>query len=262
MSSAFYALYKIVKFLIYPLTWMIVLLSLALFWSWRRNQLRLRISVALALLVAYLLSIPPVGWTLAYSLERRYPLKVVHGTNEPFSYDAVVVLGGGVSRKGGLRSEDRLTHESLERLLCARELMLQGVSSMMILSGGNANPDQIGTPVSLVMEKALKSLGAGNWTVMTETDSRTTYENAAEIKKRLRPQSRIALVTSALHMPRAMALFQQQGLDVNAFPCGFTAGLLPTGMMRFMPDVGYLRQSTLAISEWIGLFVYRLSGYA
>ncbi len=214
-----------------------------------------------ALLIAYLLSSPPISWTLAYSLERLYPPKAAQETSGVLPYDAVVVLGGGVSQKGKLRSEDRLNHESLERLLCARELLLQGASSMMILSGGNADPDRIGAPVALVMEKTLQSLGVGNGKIMTETNSRTTYENAVEIKKLLGNRSRIALVTSALHMPRSMALFRQQGLNVTAFSCGYMAGPLPQGVMRFMPDVAYLRQSTLAINEWMGLAVYWVAGY-
>jgi uncharacterized SAM-binding protein YcdF (DUF218 family) len=259
VSSALYIAYKLAKIFVYPLTWILVLLGLALLWSNGRRTRWLRVSLLLALGVTYGLSIPSVSRTLAWTLERQYAAPVEpRGEGRP--YDAVVVLAGGVSRKGGLRVQDRLRPESLQRLLCGRDLMARGLAPMLVLSGGSADPFEKHTPESVIMEGILKSLGPTTWTIRTETVSRTTYENAVETKKVLGGLTRIALVTSAMHMPRSMAFFRRQGLDATAFPCEFLVGPPASGVMEYLPDVRYLEQSTLAINEWVGLGLYRLAG--
>jgi uncharacterized SAM-binding protein YcdF (DUF218 family) len=262
MSSVVYAAYKIIKVLAYPLTWILLLLGLALFWSGGRHTRRLRGCLVLALAVAYGLSLPPVSRTLVWTLERQFPAPVDSAVTGKTRYDAVVVLAGGVARRGGLRSTEQLQPFSLQRLLCGRELMTRGVAPVLVFSGGNADPFRRQTPEATVMARTLASLGNTPWPIELETRSRTTYENAAETQTLLGARRRIALVTSALHMPRAMAHFTHQDFAATAFPCGFAAGPPEPGVLEYLPNVGALRLSTLAINEWIGWGLYRLVGRA
>jgi uncharacterized SAM-binding protein YcdF (DUF218 family) len=216
-----------------------------------------------ALVLTYGLSLPPVARTLARTLEHRHsePARL-ETPPAAHPYDAVVVLAGGVSRQGGLRTEDRLKPASLERLLCGRLLMAQGLAPVLVLSGGNADPFADHAPEAEIMARTLRTLGPSPGTVETERHSRTTYENAVETKKLLGPRARIALITSALHMPRAMALFKHQGFTPTAFPCGYVAGPRESGITEYIPDVQYLHYSTLVINEWVGLWLYALAGKA
>jgi hypothetical protein len=69
---------------------------------------------------------------------------------------------------------------------------------------------------------------------------------------------RILLVTSALHMPRALALFKAQGLGVTPAPTDFEAGQEPpSGMLAWLPDAGALNGSALAMKELVGKWVGR-----
>ena len=282
MSSVVYAAYKIVKVLVYPLTWIVLLVALALLWAGGRHARRARVCLVLALAVAYGLSIPPVSRTLAWTLERRYPVPADAAVAAGAPFDAVVVLAGGVARAGGLRPQDRTEPITLERLVCGRELMVRGASSTIVLSGGSGEPFGEHAPEALIMAHTLRSLGSGRgkqhssvtldgrqrstvtleWTIRTESRSRTTYENAVETGKLLGARTRIALVTSALHMPRAMAVFSRQGFHATPFPCGFLAGPPRSGVMEYVPDVVALKESTSAINEWVGLALYRLAGKA
>jgi uncharacterized SAM-binding protein YcdF (DUF218 family) len=262
MSSVAYAAYKIVKVLVYPLTWIVLLVALALLWAGGRHAHRARVCLVLALAVAYGLSIPPVSRTLAWTLERRYPVPADAAVAAGAPFDAVVVLAGGVARAGGLRPRDRPEPLTLERLVCGRELMVRGASSTIVLSGGSGEPFGEHAPEGPIMAHTLRSLGSARWSIRTEAHSRTTYENAVETSKLLGARTRIALVTSALHMPRAMAVFSRQGFHATPFPCGFLAGPPVPGVMEYVPDVVALKESTSAINEWVGLALYRLAGKA
>lgn len=262
MSSVVYAIYKLVKVAVFPLTWILLLLAAALVASWRGRWRLLRVCLILALVLTYGLSLPPVARTLARTLEHRYaePARVDRSASAPF--DAVVVLAGGVARRGGLRPRDELTAASLKRVICGRRLMAQGLAPVLVFSGGNADPFADHAPEAAIMARALAEIGPQPGMVQTETASRTTYENAVETKKLLGTRTRIALVTSALHMPRAMALFAQQGFHPTAFPCGYLAGPRASGIRDYLPDIEYLEDSTRAINEWVGLWLYRLAGKA
>ncbi len=262
LSSTLYIAYKLAKILVYPLTWILALLAFALLWSRASHLRRARTCLVLALALAYALSIAPVSHALVRSLERVYAPDTGHARVGGAPYEAVVVLAGGVERKGGLRPRDTLAPPSLHRLLCGRELMLQGLARTLILSGGNADPFRQEPAEAAIMAETLKAWGPVTWTVQTETRSRTTYENAVETRKLLHDRARIALVTSAMHMPRSMALFRQQGLDTTAFPCEFAVGDAPSRWMQFVPSVVHLDLSTRAINEWVGLWLYRFAGKA
>jgi Uncharacterized conserved protein len=107
-------------------------------------------------------------------------------------------------------------------------------------------------------------LGLAPDAVLTESRSRTTYESAVETKRLLSDTS-ILLVTSASHMPRAMAHFRKQGLPTTAAPCGY---ILTDRSDRFwrdqpfdvLPRADVLIVSTNAISEYVGMWVYRAIG--
>jgi uncharacterized SAM-binding protein YcdF (DUF218 family) len=264
MSPFLYAAYKLVKVAVYPLTWVLVLLVLAFLALWRGRRKPLQVCLVAAFLVTYGLSLPPVTRMLARPLEGRYPPPPALSVHPPAAppYDAVVVLAAGVRRQGGVRPDDQLKPESLERLLCGRDLMTRGLAPVLVLSGGDADPFADHTPEAEIMGRWVRAVGPLPGTIEAEPRSRTTYENAVETKRLLGARVRIALVTSALHMPRAMALFKQQGFHPAAFPCGHLAGPRESGIREYLPDVARLNDSTRAINEWVGLWLYRLAGKA
>jgi len=101
------------------------------------------------------------------------------------------------------------------------------------------------------MAGALAQLGGGvdPSRIELETRSRNTYEDARFCADLAKPtlQQRWLLVTSAVHMSRALASFRAAGFDVEPWPV-YDDGL--PEMVRF----------TQAIHEWLGLLVYRALG--
>ena len=113
----------------------------------------------------------------------------------------------------------------------------------------------------------LVEYGASRSALILETASRNTRENAvhvATIFKRHDWHTGL-LVTSAAHMPRALAAFRKAGLSV--MPAATDAHARPL-RLRFVsprdlvPNASAFKSTKSAIIEMIGLCVYRFRGWA
>ena len=106
-------------------------------------------------------------------------------------------------------------------------------------------------------------LGLDPARVIFEGASRNTYENARFAFDAAKPQpgENWLLVTSALHMPRALGCFRAAGWRAIPYPVGYTT--LPDGDARWRPVFrfdGKFAMLASAISEIAGLVAYRLLG--
>ena len=64
-------------------------------------------------------------------------------------------------------------------------------------------------------------------------------------------------------MPRALAVFRHAGFNVEPAPADFnTEPILKGGPLVLLPAAGALAASSLALTEWLGLLVYRFRGWA
>jgi uncharacterized SAM-binding protein YcdF (DUF218 family) len=108
-------------------------------------------------------------------------------------------------------------------------------------------------------------LGVPRNAIVAETKSRTTYENAAEARTLLGP-STVLLVTSAGHIPRAVALFNKQGFQVTPYPCGYLSKDRPEDLpdtftpFDAIPQLGGLAAAEFLINEVMGFAAYWLTG--
>jgi uncharacterized SAM-binding protein YcdF (DUF218 family) len=129
------------------------------------------------------------------------------------------------------------------------------------MSGGDANVFRSGPPEAHEMKRWVGRLGVPETAILTEDRSRTTYENAANTKHLL-GSSHILLVTTAYHLPRAVALFRKQGFTVTPMPCGYEAADYPLDSWRhltlfdLLPSYTALAITTHAIDEMAGIAVY------
>ena len=113
------------------------------------------------------------------------------------------------------------------------------------------------------MGELLRAWGVPEEAILLETESRNTDENALYSKRPLEAHGlkHILLVTSALHMPRALALFRASGIDAVPAPTDFE--VVDRGdrtLMPWLPDAAALEGSTRAIKEYLGLGVYWIQG--
>jgi uncharacterized SAM-binding protein YcdF (DUF218 family) len=104
-------------------------------------------------------------------------------------------------------------------------------------------------------------LGGDRERIYIESRPRTTSEDAFYTAAVLKPKpgERWLLVTSALHMPRAVGCFRAAGFQVEPYPVEFRTDRRHP-FREFTPGSGALSYLDTAAKEWIGLVAYRLMG--
>ena len=165
-------------------------------------------------------------------------------------------------------------NEAGDRMIYAAWLYQQGAAPHVLASGGVVGVDGPALqPGAETMAQLLGIMGVPPAAVWWESRSRNTYENAVETKKLLDPKGirRIILVTSALHMPRARAIFSKLGFDVIPAPTDYTATaaawdyyLTPNPTIQvfnLFPTTEALDNTMRALKEYVGIAVYRLRGW-
>lgn len=221
----------------------------------------------LSLLVLWAFSTPVVAGRLAAPLERRFPpVPVAASPVAP----AIVVLGGSLGSALPPRQGAELVDAS-DRLLHAARLQRAGKAPILVACGGRVPSSATLRPESDEMVGLLVEWGVPREAIQLEGGSRTTAENAAGAKRILWPKGirTVLLVTSALHMPRAVAVFERAGFTVLPSPTDFAVtraepGLPPSWVRAagaFLPEPGALALSHDALHERLGLLWYRLRGW-
>jgi uncharacterized SAM-binding protein YcdF (DUF218 family) len=115
------------------------------------------------------------------------------------------------------------------------------------------------------MKRWAVRLGVPESAIIVEDRSKTTYENAVQSKAVL-GAGHILLVTAAYHLPRAVGLFEQQGLIVTPVACGYEAkhtsaqAWAQSTLFDFLPSAKALLLTTQAVEEVAGMLIYRIAG--
>ena len=110
----------------------------------------------------------------------------------------------------------------------------------------------------------LKEWGIPGEVILIEGRSRNTYENALETKQILKDKQidKILLVTSAFHMPRALATFRTVGIDAVPSPSSYSiVDYVRPRILDWVPSVGNLVRMQAVIHEKLGILVYRYRGW-
>jgi uncharacterized SAM-binding protein YcdF (DUF218 family) len=160
--------------------------------------------------------------------------------------DAIVVLGGSVSRSGvpSLESQRR-TNRGIE-------LYQRGLAPLLVLLGGSSG----GGPTEAdVRAEQARLHGIRGSAILTETGGNTTREEALRVKALLQPRGArsILLVSNAGHLVRARPLFERAGFEVHPAPSD------PFGEAG-APESRLSLTRTL-LKESLGWLYYRIAGY-
>jgi uncharacterized SAM-binding protein YcdF (DUF218 family) len=261
----FVFLSKILPPLVYPIGLTSILLVLTLIFN-RKERLRKGILVG-ALLILWIGGNRWVAVSLTRSLEWRYLPPDVTPTAE-----VIVVLGGGTHSAQYPRSLVELNGAG-DRVLYAGWLYHQGAAPNLLLTGGYIEWISQRDSPAHDMAAVLTLLGVPGEAVWLEPESQNTYENALYTRRILEEKgiNEIILVTSALHMPRAVALFEHQGFDVIPAPTDFSVTeaswerlwepSLNSQIFNLLPGIGNLEKTTVVMKEYIGMLVYRWRGW-
>ena len=131
----------------------------------------------------------------------------------------------------------------------------------IVYSGGDASLLGNRLPEANFVTPLLDRLGIPRERVILESRSRNTAENATFTKELVKPKpgERWLLVTSAQHMPRAIGCFRRVGFPIEAYPVGWRTGRTRIWWCLMLFGDALARFDSAAY-EWIGLFVYWITG--
>ena len=209
---------KLIPLSIYPLGFALVVSILAM-GILRLSPRWARFLLLVAVGVLWVASMPIVADYLNWTLERQYPPLAVEDTP---TADAIVVLGGGISGPAPPRLTLDLS-DAADRVLHAARLYRAGKAPVVVVSGGVIPWLGADIPEASSMQTLLQEWGVPGGSIHAEGASRNTHENAVFTRQLLVEQGlhRVLLVTSAMHMPRALATFTSAGIDAVAAPTDY-----------------------------------------
>jgi len=252
--------------LLLPLGAVWVLLGLTLVAIRRRRGIASATCLS-GLLILSLLGNRWISLILASHLERRYSI----GSGSPPRADAIVVLAAEVESTGLPGMGLYVNNATANRLFYGAKLYRQGLAPVVILSGGRPPGCEAFPPESKLMAELIQTMGVPSSATIEETRSRDTYENAIGVQQilSLHRLYSILLVTSAIHMPRSMAIFQHLGVQAFPAPADFRAnserwaesgGNWENVLANCFPAADNLELSTVVLHEYLGLAAYKFLG--
>jgi uncharacterized SAM-binding protein YcdF (DUF218 family) len=256
MSDFSFVLYKTMAQFIMPLGLFFIFMAIAAGFFLKRRSKAASWLFAISILWLWLWSSPVWSDFLKSSLESSYHYQAAE--KYPAA-DAIVVLGGGIRGFAGASLPPIDLNRAADRELFTAQLYHCGKAGTILLSGG-ADPLYRTGSSALSMKIFLINLGVPARAIRLDAASRNTVENAREVVRMVRMMKgkRILLVTSALHMRRAMWLFSDSGLEVIPAPTDFEVVAIPFSLYRLAPDAEALENSSRAFREIIGLWIHRM----
>ncbi len=250
-----FLLKKIVAPLFSPLSVVIGLMGIGIFLIWfTKKQKTGKILITIGTILLFFFSYDAISDLLLKPLEQRFPPLMMDSrsvaTIDTSSVKWIVLLGGGHANDKNLPVTSELSEESLVRLTESIRIYKRIPGSKIILSGG-AVFDRY--PEAETLSRAAQIMNVPVNDIVLDNDSRDTEEQAVRISSMV-GKDRFILVTSACHMPRAVALFNKLGLQPVPAPTNHM--VLKKKYIRpddFYPSSVALRKAEKAVHEYLGL---------
>ncbi len=186
-----------------------------------------------------------------YKLERSYQPFDVNAIDqqEQQKIKFVVVLGSSQVTDPSVPETGQLDSASLYRLVEGIHIQRLLPQAWLVFSGGTNQDSQAN---AAVVGRVAKAIGVDGGRMIIEDSPGDTFEEAKTLQPMLKEQP-FVLVTSAVHMKRAMKLFEESGMRPIAAPTDFL--LKDNKLMtsdKLVPSCSNMMLSQQIIHEWLG----------
>lgn len=241
-------LHKLLPLIVSPLGLLISLMLLALL-------LKRQWPVYLGLVILLVCAFPLTARSIWVGLESEYQYQPP--TTLPKT-DAVLVLSGML---GGFETEDGYVTEwgDPDRFFVGVQLVKLGKADRLIFTRGQMPWSESPPEGEMLKQKALEMGVSPDQILLTSIVSNTAEESLA-VKDLMAKYglTKIILVTSSFHLPRAKLLFDKAGVDTYPYPTDFKAASRDVTWLHFIPSADAFKATSNGIREYIGRFYYWL----
>jgi uncharacterized SAM-binding protein YcdF (DUF218 family) len=251
---------KLLPPLIMPLNLVFIALLLAVFWLGKKQIGKARLSLLFSIVLLWFAASPFVAASLYGALEQRYPARSL---SEVPAAECAVLLGGAIATSRPPQFDIEFG-EAYDRLYRAAEIYRTGKARTIIVAAGNQPWATYGPAEGEIIAELLRKLGVPENALAVDSASRNTRENAinSEPLLKLANCEKPLLITSAAHMPRALAAFSALGIE--AIPVSTDVRVIEQGKFSsayLIPNARSLSMTTEALRERLGQFVYSVQGW-
>lgn len=252
-----FVLSKLLSAITQPLTWVAVGLLVGV-WLLPHKPVWGRRTLCCAVCVLGLMGCQVVPDALLRQLENQYP---VPDPSAYASHSGIIVLGGALEHPRIFQAHGQVPlGEAAERMVVPVPLMHEHTAWELVFSGGEGRLNPTGITEAQLAHAFYTAHGLPTQRLRFDSRARNTRENAVFTAELLGSQCASQtwlLVTSASHMPRAMAEFATTGCQVTPFPVDFRTGVATLWYEYAMANS--LVQWQVALHEYLGLWVYRVT---
>lgn len=252
----FFFLSKVLLFLISPFFW--VVFGTILLFITKRERLRRKLKIAVPILFLFFTNTVILSeFIRCWEIEGTQIKNVKH-------HKVGVVLGGMFEYDSQMQ---RLSiRRGGDRMVQALSLYKAGKIEKLLISGDNGHLSERGLHEAVQLKKLLVSWGIPESDILTDSTSKNTHENAvssAGILRKKHLDKDVLLITSGIHMRRARACFQKEGIQVSSFSTD-----LYTGKRRgyhwdqfLIPNPDNFITWNYLMKEIVGYVTYDIFGY-
>lgn len=237
-----------------PLFWILLITGYLLFI--RKKIYAAKIITGAAVLLLILVSTPFVPQMLVKNLENRYPVFEAEKIDKTIQPVHILVLGGGHTNDDRLPATGKLSESALTRLTEGIRIHRDIPGSRLITSAFGKT-----VPHAKVLADAAVLLGVDPSMIDMQTQPKNTWMEATEYKRLFGDTNQLILVTSAIHIPRAVYLFEKAGLKPIPAPTGYMVKKDKKRSFDFwLPSSGNIERTEAAIHEYLGMLWYKIGG--
>jgi uncharacterized SAM-binding protein YcdF (DUF218 family) len=207
-----------------------------------------------ALTWLFLISVSPLPVYLVQQRESRFP--VLWELPEQSDSLHILLLGGGHTLSPDLPPNDQLSSQALARLSEGVRLKQQLPEAKLI---GSGNSQSKRTPQAAVLMNTAVALGISPLDTLQNIRPYNTETEAFTYAKRFGTDTPLILVTSAVHMPRALYWFERAG--VQAIPAPTDHWVKPDPQKspyNWKPSAIKIQMTGALLHEWAGMVYAKL----
>lgn len=252
----FFILSKVLHFFISPFNWLLILILIAFF---TRDQKRKKRWIIISVCWFLLFSNPYIIHRLTLNWQ---PPQRVLAPNE--QYETGILLAGFVGFE--FKSRQGYYGAASDRFIQAVRLYKLGHIKKILITGGSGSILKQQYKEADFVKEQLQQMGVAAADILSENQSRNTYENAINSKlilDSLHRKGPYLLITSAMHIKRSQQVFTKAGIETIAFPCNYNAINNPQLFWNiFIPSYKAFESWDIYLKEVMGLMVYKLTGKA